>query len=231
MEQIDTLHRIETPEGVDFEVHLAGPVARMLAAIIDLLIRGVAAFGVALPLAMLDELGSGLLLLVLFVLEWGYPIYFEMYKDGSTPGKKMMGLQVLDADATPVSWRGSVLRNLLRAADFLPFGYAVGIITMASTGRFQRLGDLAGDTVVCYRRKQQAASFGQLPDVEAVATTENLTLEEQKAIVQYAERSQRWNYSRNAELARIVDPLTGTQSPQEGVRFLQGLANWIAKGR
>jgi uncharacterized RDD family membrane protein YckC len=231
MSQLDTIQTIETPEGVEFEVHLAGPLPRMLAATLDLCIRGLIYMLIAVPLAFLGEVGSGLFLLAMFVLEWGYPIYFEMYRDGATPGKKVFDLQVLAADGTPINWHGSILRNLLRTADFLPVGYALGIIVMATTGRFQRIGDLAGDTVVCYRMPDEITRAGELPNVDPVTTAEQLTIEEQKSIVQFAERSKHWNYTRNAELARIVKPLTGTKDGQGGIRYLQGLANWITRGR
>lgn len=231
MNQLDTIQTIETPEGVEFEVHLAGPLPRMLAATLDLCIRGVIYVVMAIPLAFLGDVGMGLLLLAMFVLEWGYPIYFEMYQDGATPGKKVFDLQVVGADGTPINWHGSILRNLLRTADFLPAGYALGIIVMAATGRFQRLGDLAGDTVVCYRTTDALTNAGDLPEADPVTTAAQLTIEEQRAIVQFAERSKHWNYTRNAELARLVEPLTGTKNGPEGISFLQGLANWITRGR
>jgi uncharacterized RDD family membrane protein YckC len=231
MQQLDTIQTIETPEGVEFEVHLAGPIPRIMAFGVDVGIRLVVYTIVFIPLAFLDELGMGLFLLLMFVMEWGYPIYFEMYRDGATPGKKMFGLQVANADGTPINWKGSVLRNLLRAADFLPVGYALGIVMMTASGRFQRLGDLAGDTVVCFRQPDDLTGAGELPDVDPVTSGEQLTIEEQKAIVQFAERSKRWNYTRNAELARLLEDLTGTKDGQGAVRHLQGLANWITKGR
>jgi uncharacterized RDD family membrane protein YckC len=236
MTQLDTIQTIETPEGVEFEVHLAGPLPRMLAATLDLFIRGIVYLLMAVPLAFLGEVGIGLLLLAMFVIEWGYPIYFEMYRDGATPGKMVFGLQVVGADGTPINWHGSVLRNLLRTADFLPVGYALGIVVMAATGRFQRLGDLAGDTVVCYRMPDTSMGAGpmgadQLPDADPVTTAEQLTIEEQKAVVQFAERSKHWNYTRNAELARLLEPLTHTKDGQGGIGYLRGLANWITRGR
>ncbi|MFP4601131.1 MAG: RDD family protein [Persicimonas sp.] len=229
MQPLDTTQTIETPEGVEFEVHLAGPISRVVAALIDLAFRGAVYFVMAIPLALLGEFGVGLLLLAMFVLEWGYPIYFEMYKDGATPGKRMMDLQVTNADGTPINWKGSILRNLLRTADFMPLGYAAGIITMSVTGRFQRLGDLAGDTVVCYRQELRFPTHGELPDVAPRPVAEQLSVEEQRAIVQYAHRSKRWNYTRNAELARILEPLTATQNGTKAISYLQGLANWITR--
>lgn len=231
MAQLDTIQTIETPEGVEFDLYLAGPLARIWAALVDLGVRTCIYVLVSIPLTLLGNFGQGLMLLTMFAIEWGYPIYFEMYRDGSTPGKKMMGLRVVNADGTPVSWKGSVLRNLLRAADFLPLGYALGIVTMASSRRFQRLGDLAGDTLVCYRQGNALSAPRSLPDAQPVVTGLVLEVEEQRAIVRYAERSQHTGFARNAELARLVEPLTGAPTPTEGVVWLQGLAQWITRGR
>ena len=226
---VDNRYTIETPEGVAFAVDLAGPVPRIWAAVIDLCVRGVVHLGLLIALALFEQLGMGIYLICAFLLEWAYPIYFEMYHQGQTPGKKLFDLQVLNADATPVSWKGSVLRNLLRVADFLPAGYLLGVATMAGTRRFQRLGDLAGDTVVCYRTDHRLTGFDDLPDAPPVTVSRQLSLEEQAAIVAFAERSRRWSPARNAELAKILEPLTGNRSGSRAVEFLRGLANRIVK--
>lgn len=231
MTQLDTIKTIETPEGVEFDVYLAGPLPRILAAALDIFIRGCIYTILAIPAALLGNMGMGLLMVAVFALEWGYPIYFEIYKDGATPGKKSLGLYAINADGTPIGWKGSVLRNLLRTADFLPVGYALGIVTMACTRRFQRLGDLAGDTVVCYRRDEMDYSAHKLPDATPVSTGISLQLDEQRAIVRYAERSKATGYSRNAELARLLDALTGTRSATVAIEHLKGLAHWITRGR
>lgn len=228
--RIDTRDTVETPEGVSFHIHPAGPVPRIQAAVVDLVIRLVIFLVTALIFGQLGAFGQGLMLIAFFLVNWGYPIYFEMYHRGMTPGKKIYDLQVRSADGTPVSWRGSVLRNLLRVADFLPFGYVGGICVMAGAKRFQRLGDLAADTVVCYRRDERMPDAEALPDAPAVRARERLTLEEQRAIVQFAYRSQQWNRDRNRELASVVEPLTDTEDADESIEYLQGLANGIVHG-
>jgi hypothetical protein len=80
----------------------------------------------------------GLWLLVLFVLEWGWNVLFETFWRGQTPGKRMLRLRVV-RDGYPVGFIDSVLRNLLRAADFLPVGYVLGLLAMAGDARFRRL--------------------------------------------------------------------------------------------
>ena len=58
---------------------------------------------------------------------------------------------MLNDDGTPVRWPGALTRNLLRAVDFLPFLYGVGLVAMLANRDFKRLGDLAAGTVVVYQ--------------------------------------------------------------------------------
>nr|GFD53798.1 hypothetical protein [Tanacetum cinerariifolium] len=62
-----------------------------------------------------------------------------------------MGLRVVHDDGTPVGWSASLLRNLLRFVDMLPFGYSVGAFACLQHPLFKRLGDLAAGTLVIYR--------------------------------------------------------------------------------
>ena len=98
---IDTLRVLETPEGVDLSLHLAGPVPRAAAFVLDLLVRTAVYLALA-PLLALAGVGTGLLLLALFLLEWFYPVFFELAR-GATPGKRALGLLVVHDDGTPVS--------------------------------------------------------------------------------------------------------------------------------
>lgn len=152
---LDTTVEIETPEHVVFSCSVAGPARRALAYLIDLLVRLAILFVIGLVL-WLASMGSseisgwklGALLLLMFALEWGYFVACESFMSGRSVGKRVLGLRVVTRDGLPVSFGGSVLRNLLRAADFLPTGYAIGLLTMTLDPRFRRLGDWAADTMV-----------------------------------------------------------------------------------
>lgn len=87
---------------------------------------------------------------MLFLLEWFYPIIFEVYRQGQTPGKKVMAIKVLQDNGIPVGWPTSLIRNLLRAVDFLPMMYGFGVVSMLIARNFRRLGDLAAGTLVVY---------------------------------------------------------------------------------
>jgi len=156
-------YRIETPENVELVYQLAGPAVRLKAFLLDLLFRAIL---IVILLISLNFFGvlilsrgvvSGVLLIALFLVEWFYFAFFEGLT-GQTPGKAMFGLRVIHAAGHPVSRWATVLRNFVRAIDcqpgWGPFGfYGIAWLSMLSTGRFQRLGDLAAQTIVVQERK------------------------------------------------------------------------------
>ncbi len=127
---LDTLYQVNTPEGISLRLSPAGPVSRMLAWLIDILIRLVINGIFFATLAFFGKTGIGIALILSFLLEWFYPVYFELYKKGQTPGKKMFNLYVTMEDASPISPGASIIRNLLRFVDFLPFLYGFGFISI-----------------------------------------------------------------------------------------------------
>src|SRR5512143_1036292 len=152
MLQLDTIHTFETPEGIELGLRVAGPLPRALAWVIDALIRYGGLFIVSIALSILGEFGFGLFLILLFLVEWFYPVLFEVSR-GATPGKKMMGLAVVHDNGTPIGWPASMIRNLLRVIDFFPLMYGTGLLSMLINRQFKRLGDLAAGTLVVYREQ------------------------------------------------------------------------------
>jgi len=148
--KLDTLALVETPEGTDLHADLVGLVPRALAYTVDLFIRIGIMFVLSILLLFFGEVGVGIYLIVFFVLEWWYPVLFEVYRGGQTWGKKAFNIKVVNDDLTPVSLGPSLIRNLLRGADIFPLFYAVGSVSVLCTNRFQRLGDLAAGTIVVY---------------------------------------------------------------------------------
>jgi hypothetical protein len=64
-----------------------------------------------------------------FPLEWFYPVFFEVYRNGATPGKRALNLAVVRMTAFP-SAVGIDGAQLLRTADLLPFLYGCGLLSM-----------------------------------------------------------------------------------------------------
>ena len=225
---LDTYREVETPVGVELQLRAAGPVARALAFVIDLLLRGVILVLLSISLSIVGNFGMGLFLIVVFMMEWFYPVLFEVYRQGETPGKRMMGLRVLNDNGTPVGWGPSLVRNLLRAVDFLPSFYGFGLASMLLSRDFKRLGDHAAGTIVVYQ--DRGLRNVAIPDLPAFAPPLNLNLAEQRAVITFAERSQRLTDSRSEELADLLTPLTGVQG-RPGIQRLYQMANWLVGKR
>ena len=227
---LDTTRRVATPEGIELTLHLAGPVPRALAWTIDLALRLGIVFAVMLGASALGRAGGGIVLLAAFFVEWLLPACFEAMWNGQTPGKRAMGLRVLNDDGTPLRWPGALTRNLLRAADFLPLAYGVGLLAMLANRDFKRLGDLAAATVVVYepeKRTGTSNSAEAMPAAPVVAPPFALSLDEQRALLELAERSGSLTAERLEELAGLPTPLVdGLDGPRAAARLL-GIANYI----
>ncbi len=129
-----------------------GPFARAVALLVDDLIRWSLIVGIVCALSMWGALSIGTAMLAIVLVYWLYGVVFEVLADGQTPGKKAQRISVVNVDGTPIRFAASTIRNLLLLIDALPFAYVLGLITMATTRRFQRIGDLAAGTQVVYLR-------------------------------------------------------------------------------
>ncbi len=158
--RLDTTYTVNTPEGIALQLSPAGPVPRLLAWLLDLLLRSLISGLLFVVLATLGKMGMGIALILTFLLEWFYPVYFELRQQGQTPGKKMLDIYVAQADASPVTPSASIVRNLLRVVDFLPLLYGFGFASMMFNRRFQRLGDLAANTVVLHKTNHNGHTYG-----------------------------------------------------------------------
>ncbi len=150
---IDNIAKHPTPEGLMLTLMPAGLLPRLWAWLIDLLIRAIIIIVVGIISAFFGTAGTGIIAVAYFIITWLYPVYFEVYRGGMTPGKKKQGIYVCHDNGTPISLQSSMIRNLLRVADFLPFGFAAGILTIMFTQRSQRLGDIIAGTLVVYKQQ------------------------------------------------------------------------------
>jgi uncharacterized RDD family membrane protein YckC len=218
---IDTTAEIETPEHVCFHVPIAGPTARAAAWLLDALIRaGILVFFAVLAsfggLAIGDAVSgvsTGIILVLLFVLEWGYYTFWEVVWNGSTPGKRAFDLRVVSVHGHPLRVGDSFLRNILRAADWLPSGYAIGLLSMAIDGRFRRLGDLLAGTMVVVEEKRTVASTIRIEPPPTPKELSNLPQrlpisgDELDALEHFLRRKDKIGAAREDELAGMVAPV------------------------
>ena len=87
--------------------------------------------------------------LVLIVMGVAYHLVLEA-RGGQTLGKRRYGIRVIAVDGGPPSTQAVAWRSVLRIFDQFPLLYLSGLLNMVRTGpqRRQRLGDVAGGTVV-----------------------------------------------------------------------------------
>jgi uncharacterized RDD family membrane protein YckC len=234
-EPLDNTTDVETPECIRFRHHVAGPVRRGLAYLIDLVLRlvvvtiaGLLTFGASGVESGTSKASKGLLLLVAFVLEWGWNVLFETFWRGRTVGKRILGLRVVREGGYPVGFIDSMLRNVMRTADFLPVGYVLGVLVMAGDQRFRRLGDRIAGTMVVIESPvvtppplvltppASADELGALPHRPPLAA------DEVEAIELFLRRPHLSN-ERRLELAQIIAPELSERmgvTPQDPARFL-----------
>jgi uncharacterized RDD family membrane protein YckC len=225
---LDNRANVETPERIEIQQELAGPGRRAWAWAVDAGIRVIATtllFVFVLPWTTIDEtLGGaawGFFLVVLFALEWVYGIGFEVALQGRTPGTIWSRVRVVRVDGSPVGVADVVLRNLLRAADYLPivgfgtFGlplFGVGLLVMFADRKQRRIGDLVAGTVVVIETPWR---IGEPVRIEPPITEEerreipmrvDLSREELRVIESFLARRKQLGDQRAEELAALYGP-------------------------
>jgi uncharacterized RDD family membrane protein YckC len=161
-EGMDDHHIIDTPENIEFSYAIAGIGSRFLATVIDtvflalvqLLLLLVVGLAIGLLEAMevglqhLDSIFLAVWSLLSFLFLWGYYIFFELFWNGQTPGKRAIKIRVVQRGGRPVGFAAAVIRNLVRVIDFLPGFYGIGVLIMFIDRQARRAGDLAAGTLV-----------------------------------------------------------------------------------
>jgi uncharacterized RDD family membrane protein YckC len=150
--------QLETTQNVLLEFELAGVGDRIVAGLLDILFMVAYLFScywifiVWLNIQSSTVLFWILLLLVVIPFSF-YNLFFELYMNGQSPGKKIMKIKVIRLDGAPPRLADYLLRWFFRPLDML-FGYMVAVVCVAITPKEQRIGDLvAGTTVVRVKKR------------------------------------------------------------------------------
>ena len=228
---------ISTPDHVSLEFELAGPGSRFSAYVIDFIFNVLLIIAIVLTayltgalvaLRSLANISAGasdswiwaLVVLIVFLINWGYYVFFEGVGKGSTPGKKRMGIRVIRQDGLPIGLREAALRNLVRAADMLPPpSYILGGLVMHFDPQGRRLGDMVAGTYVVVEKfdlaAQGASGAAWAKRVEQGRSRQALTLprgaisaQQLGLIEQFLARSHELSKERRQQLIwQITEPL------------------------
>ncbi len=151
---------------------VAGIGSRFIAALLDTIIISIAFLIILIPGTFGATFMIGLLLsafgrstdglevwvfagtgLLSFLIIAFYYVLFEAFWHGQTPGKRRLGVRVIREGGHPLTFSGSMTRNLIRLIDFLPVYYVIGILVIFIDPKSRRLGDLAAGTIVIKEQK------------------------------------------------------------------------------
>lgn len=152
--------RVETPENVVLNYHLAGPSVRAAAYAVDTLLRAAILFLILVcsglgQVAGLQGLSAGGFLVALFLIDWWYFAISEGLFNGRSLGKSALGLRVIHRRGHPITFWAAVVRNLMRGVEAFPF-YGPAFLSMLLSRNLERMGDLVAETVVIQERRMRA---------------------------------------------------------------------------
>jgi uncharacterized RDD family membrane protein YckC len=228
---------VATGESVAFTYELAGLGSRFFAVFVDMTIQfGVlvvavlllAWVGVSLPtpkaVRPLDRFDAavldGLVTVALFLLFFGYFIFFEWRDGGRTPGKRLLGIRAVRDGGFPLDFTAAVVRNVVRILEFALGFYALSAVSTLLSPLNRRLGDFAAGTIVVrdQRYERYRTSFaprdGSLEGAPSGdALVRDLSDAERDLIRRYADR--RAGLTATARAAVAASIATGVRAKLE----------------
>lgn len=191
MREIDGIFSIRTVENIDLEFQIAGIGSRIIAYLIDSLIRFLYVSGLIALSFLITGMAKGMNLnieiiffsgyIFILITFLGYFPFFEWVMDGQTPGKRLIGIRVIGNNGERLRFFPCLIRNIMRIPDSFPFAYSLGVVIMLLHPRQCRLGDILANTFVVYEEKQTLWPSNFLPPLPV---SDNLS----KRIKHYLER-------------------------------------------
>lgn len=234
---------VRTPEAIAFYYELAGLGSRFLALLIDTIIQALV-FGLILLVGVLgatrahsvatslhlggktfESLVGATLIILFFVIFYGYFVVFEKVWNGQTPGKKLIGIRVVRDGGYPVELMDSIIRNLIRVLEFILGFYFISAVSMLLSSENKRLGDYAAGTIVVRDRSMEVRdpqswrrSDAWHPDPAGNGAVADLKPEELALVDLYASRKTALNAraarDAAAKIAAALRPKLGPELAQ-----------------
>ena len=223
---------IITPEGIVLDIETAGFASRILAGLFDLMIQLFLTFvlGVVLTFGLggSDSAALTAFAIASFVAIFGYPIVFETWRRGRTPGKSALGIRAVTIEGAPIGLREATLRAMGGVVDrLLPPGGITGALFVLFTPRHQRIGDLISGTMVIRDPERFSMSpawwFSAPTGLEAYADTIDptaITVEQYTVIRSFLTRGARLSPAVRASLGRDLADRLGEQIRHERPPFV-----------
>lgn len=160
---------INTTQNVTIKYELASILQRGAAWLLDFIFIVVAANLLVWLLSGTQHDNETTYILTILPVVLFYTPFFEIFRNGQTPGKMILGLKVIRLDGKPVHILDYLLRWIFRPLDIYSTLLSVGFLSMISTRFNQRVGDLIADTSVAVLKRRGRMQLEQLMKLEELA--------------------------------------------------------------
>lgn len=165
---------IRTTQNVTITYELAGVQERILAFILDIVIKGLFTGLLAFVVAMMSNANENVMMAFMFLIvlpvNTFYTLAFEVLMNGQTPGKRMMKIKVIRMNGKQPVFYDHMIRWTFRILDVFLSGGVLATMLIVSTDNAQRLGDMTSNSTVV---KINSRSVISLADILKIDTIQN----------------------------------------------------------
>ena len=168
--------QINTTQNVNINFIAASVGERILAFVIDMIIKiayVVVTYQLVFNFFRVDDLvqdmdqWSQIAIYVSFYLPVVfYSLIFETWLDGQTPGKRVLRIKVVKIDGYQASLADYMIRWFFRIIDLNLMSGVVALVTIVSSKKSQRLGDMTAGTSVITLKNNVNISHTILEDLD-----------------------------------------------------------------
>jgi uncharacterized RDD family membrane protein YckC len=154
--------QVQTTHNVFIHYPVASVGDRILAHLIDRLVLTLFSIVIIAAFINLDVDEIWVWMMVIGTPWLLYNVLFEIFMKGQTPGKMSMKIKVVRLNGTPPSIGDYLLRWIFSFVDFYVLSGAIAVITIAASGKGQRLGDMVAGTSVVKLIEQKEVTASEV---------------------------------------------------------------------
>lgn len=217
---------LTTAQNVNLTYNPASLGARIGSFMLDWIIKIAYCILISVLATNLPFKESFYLLSLLYLPVMFYSLIFEVFNQGQTPGKKANNLKVVSADGAPTKISQYIMRWLMGIVDFYLVTGLVALISIGSSMRSQRVGDMIANTLVVDltpKKKLHSTAFVKIPEdyVPVYPTARNLRSQEIQIIKEVLQSRTENNFQLVTETASKIEELLDIKKEINSRDFLK----------